>query len=128
MLLSFMLFVTPGSAAMYFILRFVRANQTIGSARTDTARAQARTEGARRAAAVAERTAQLAQLHIGQALAVASKIELVDEKVTGLADYLVAQIEGMPQAGAGRHTRPALPDQDDVAAISGSNAQEGMLP
>ena len=35
MLLSFVLVVTPGSAAMYFILRFIKANQNISMARTD---------------------------------------------------------------------------------------------
>jgi hypothetical protein len=125
MLLEFALVVTPGSAAMYFILRFIRANQTISSARTDTARAQARTEGARRAAAVAEMTAQQALAHTGEALAVARTIELVDEKVTSLTDYLVARIEGVPQPGGGRHSRAVL-GGDEASAISGSG-QEGML-
>ena len=37
MLLSFLLFVTPGSALMFFIFRFIKANQTISVAHTDTA-------------------------------------------------------------------------------------------
>jgi hypothetical protein len=126
MLLEFALVVTPGSAAMYFIIRFIRANQTISAARTGTVRAEARLEGARRATKVAELTAQQALAQTGQALAVARTIELVDEKVTSLADYLITQIEGTPQPGGGRHSRPAL-GGDEMPAISGG-AQEGMLP
>jgi hypothetical protein len=52
-------------------------------------------------------------------------IELVDEKVTSLASYLVTKIDGeAPARHAGRH---ALPDKNDLPAITGGT-QEGMLP
>jgi hypothetical protein len=111
---------------MFFIFRFIKAHQTVSVARTDTARAKARMEAAQRASAVAEGTAREALSQTGQALAVARTIELVDEKVTNLTDYLVAKIDGEAPArrAAGRH---ALPGEEDVPAITGS-AQEGILP
>jgi hypothetical protein len=125
MLLSFVLFVTPGSALMFFILRFIRANQTISVARTNTARTEARLEAAQEASAVAQGTAREALSQTGQALAIARTIELVDDKVTSLTDYLVTRIDGAaPARRAGRH---ALPGGNDVPAITGS-AQEGILP
>ena len=53
MLLSFLLFVTPGSALMFFIFRFIRANAQVSIARTDSARAVARLDAADEAVAVA---------------------------------------------------------------------------
>ena len=128
MLLSFVLFITPGAALMFFIVRFIKANATVSVARTDTARVEARLEAARQASAVAEGTAREALSQTGQALAIARTIELVDEKVTSLTDYLVTQIEGPgSDRGAGRHTRPELPGGQDRPAIAGGG-QEGMLP
>jgi hypothetical protein len=126
MLLEFVLFVTPGSALMFFIVRFIKANAQVGIARTGTARAEARLDAANRASSVAEGTAREALSQTGQALAIARTIELVDEKLTGLTDYLVARIDGEAPAArrAGRH---ALPARDDVPAIT-SSGQEGMLP
>jgi hypothetical protein len=126
MLLEFVLFVTPGSGLMFFIFRFIKANAQVGIARTDTARAEARLEAAQRASAVADGTAREALAQTGQALAVARTIELVDEKVTSLTDYLVARIDGDAPARrpAGRH---ALPGGQDLPAITGGG-QEGILP
>jgi hypothetical protein len=124
MLLSFVLFVTPGSALMFFIFRFIRAKSMVSVSRTDTARAEARLEAAGQAVAVAEGTAREALSQTGQALHVAKKIELVHDQVTSLTDYLVTKIEGEPPARrAGRH---ALPAADDAPAIT--SGQEGMLP
>jgi hypothetical protein len=125
MLLEFVLFVTPGSALMFFIMRFIRANAQVSIARTDTARAEARLEGAQRASTVAEGTAREALSQTGQALAIARTIELVDDKVTSLTDYLVARIDGEPPT-ARRGGRHALPASGDVPAITSSG--EGMLP
>jgi hypothetical protein len=124
MLLSFVLFVTPGSALMFFIFRFIKASQMVSVARTDAARAGARLEAAQQASAVARETAREALSQTGQALEIARTIELVDEKVTSLTDYLVTRIDGEAPArrAAGRH---ALPGWDDVAAIAGSG-REGM--
>ena len=125
LLLSFVLFVTPGSALMFFIFRFIRANAQVGIARTGAARAEAHLEAAGRASAVAEGTAREALSQTGQALEIARTIELVDEKVTSLTSYLVTKIDGEPPARrpAGRH---ALPGGQDVAAITGGT-QEGAL-
>ena len=67
MLLSFLLFVTPGSALMFFIFRFIKANAQVGIARTDSARAVARLDAADRAVAVAEGTAREALASTRQA-------------------------------------------------------------
>jgi hypothetical protein len=126
MLLEFLLFVTPGSGLMFFIFRFIRANAQVGIVRTDTVRAEARLEAAQRASAVADATAWEALAQTGQALEVARTIELVNENVTTLTEYLVTKIDGAaPQRGAGRHSRSVLPG-GDVPAITGG--QEGMLP
>jgi hypothetical protein len=126
MLLSFLLFVTPGSALMFFIFRFIKANAQVGIARTDSARAVARLDAADRAVAVAEGTAREALASTGQALNTTRAIELVDEKVTSLTDYLVTRIDGEPSArrSGGRH---ALPGGQDLPAITGGG-QEGVLP
>ena len=126
MLLSFLLFVTPGSALMFFIFRFIRANAQVSIARTDSARAVARLEAADEAVAVAQGTAREALASTRQALDTTRAIELVDEKVTNLADYLVTRIGGEPSArrAAGRH---ALPGGQDLPAIT-EGGQEGMLP
>jgi len=51
-------------------------------------------------------------------------IELVDEKVSELTQYLVDQIEGTTGGGpSGRHARPALPGQE-LPAIGAGQAQE----
>jgi hypothetical protein len=117
LLLSFVLFVTPGSALMFFIFRFIRANAQVSIARTDTVRAEARLGAAEQASAVADATAREALSQTGQALQIARTIELVDEKVTGLTDYLVTRIDGKAPARrpAGRH---ALPGGQDVPAIT----------
>jgi hypothetical protein len=120
MLLSFVLYVTPGGALMFFIVRFVKAHAMVSVARTDTARAEVRLEAAREASTVAQGTAREALAQTGQALAIARTIEQVDERVQSLTDYLVTQIEGTaPQRGAGRHTGPALPGAGDRPAITG---------
>jgi len=129
MLLSFLLFVMPGSALMFFIFRFIKANAQVSIARTDSARAAARLDAADRAVAIAEGTAREALASTRQALDTTRAIELVDEKVTSLTDYLVGQIEGAAASprGGGRHTRHALPGGQDLPAITGS-AQDGVLP
>ena len=126
MLLSFLLFVTPGSALMFFIFRFIKANAQVGIARTDSARAVARLDAADRAVAVAEGTAREALASTRQALNTTRAIELVDEKVTSLTDYLVTRIDGEPSArrSGGRH---ALTGGQDLPAITGGG-QEGVLP
>jgi hypothetical protein len=125
MLLSFVLFVTPGLALMFFIFRFIRANAQVTIARTGTAHAEARLEAAREASQVARETAREALAGTRQALETTRAIELVDEKVTSLTDYLVTRIDGEPPARrAGRHVLPA---GDERPAITGSG-QEGMLP
>jgi hypothetical protein len=118
MLLEFVLFVAPGGGFMYCVYRFVRAKDLVSVARVDAARAGARLEAAQEAAAVAQGTAQEAMAQTGEALAIARTIELVDEKVTGLTNYLVAQIEGAAPPQAGRHTRPVLPGTEEFPAIS----------
>jgi hypothetical protein len=124
MLLSFVLFTAPGSALMFFIFRFIKTRGLVSVARTDKVRAEARLAAAWQASAVAEGTAREALSQTGQALEIARTIELVDEKVTSLTDYLVTKIDGEAPArrSAGRH---ALPGGDDVAAIADG---EGVLP
>ena len=125
MLLPLLLFVTPASALMFVILRFIKANAQVTIARTGTAHAEARLEAAEEASEVARETALEALAGTRAALETTRAIELVDEKVSGLADYLVSRIDGEPPARrAGRH---ALPAAGERPAITGSG-QEGMLP
>jgi len=120
-MLSFVLFVTPGSALMYFIYRFVRANQQTAVVRIDAARSGALMEAAREASAVAQGTAQEALAQTGQALHIARTIEQVDENVRGLTEYLVARIDGdVTQRGTGRH---AVPGGEDIPAITGGSGE-----
>jgi len=51
--IEFLLVITPGSALMFFIFLFIRANATVSVARTGTARAEARLEAAQDASAIA---------------------------------------------------------------------------
>lgn len=119
MLLSFLLFVTPGSALMFFIFRFIRANAQVSIARTDSARSAARLEAADEAVAVAQGTAREALASTRQALDTTRAIELVGEQVANLADYLVTRIDGgPPPRRAGRH---ALPGGQDFPAITGGH-------
>ena len=85
LLFTFLLVVTPGSALMFFILRFIHAHAEVGIARTDAARSQARMIGAQEAAAIAGETARTALGQTSEALAIARKIETVNEQVAGLA-------------------------------------------
>lgn len=124
MLLSFVLVVTPGGALMYVIYRFVKTKDLVTVARTDAARTGALLGAAREASAVAQGTAREAMAQTGQALEIARTIEQVDEKVQDLTDYLVARIEGeAPPRRTGRH---ALPGGEDVPAIAGGGAPEGI--
>jgi hypothetical protein len=126
MLLSFLLFVTPGSALMFFVFRFIKANAQVSIARTDSARAGARLDAADRAVAVAEGTAREALASTRQALDTTRAIELVGKQVTSLTDYLVTRIDGEPPArrAVGRHE---LPGGQDLPAITGTT-QDGVLP
>ena len=120
-----LLLVTLGSTLMFFIFRFIRANAQVTIARTGTARAEARLESAEEASEVARETAREALAGTRQALETTRAIELVDEKVSSLTDYLVTRIDGEPPARrAGRH---ALPAGDERPAITRSG-HEGMLP
>jgi hypothetical protein len=118
LLFTFLLVVTPGSALMFFILRFIKAHAQVGIARTDTARAEARMIGAQEAAAIAGETARTALGQTTQALEIARTIETVGEQVAGLTEYLVVKIDGEPPARRpARHAR-ALPSANDLPAIS----------
>jgi hypothetical protein len=123
MLLEFLLFVTPGSALMFFILRFIKAHAQIGIARTDTARAEARMIDAQEAAQIAGETAREAMGQVTDALQIARTIELVDGKL----DYVVAKIDGseaLARRSAGKHAR-ALPSANDLPAIT---ANDRIIP
>lgn len=121
MLLTFLAFVTPGSALMVFIVRFIGANAKVSVARTDAARAEARLGAARETSALMGETAREAMGQVSEALAIAHTIEAVDGKL----DYIVAKIDGSDAPArrtAGRHAR-ALPSANDLPAIG-----EGMMP
>lgn len=125
LLFTFLLVVTPGSALMFFILRFIRAHAQVSIARTDTARAIARMEAAKETSAIAGETARTALGQTTQALEIARVIETVDEKVDSLTEYLVSKIDGEAHARAtGRHVR-ALPSGNEYPAIS---ANDRMIP
>ena len=100
-MLLFVLYVTPGAAAMVAIWRLVKSRTLVTVARVDAARAGARLEGAERAAELAEAgradaagAAREALGQLGEALAVARGVEQVGLQVQGLTDYLVARIDG----------------------------------
>jgi hypothetical protein len=123
LMLFLVLFGAPGSALGFVIYKLIKTRDLVTIARTDAARSGARLEAAREASEVAQGTAREAMSQTGQALEIARTIELVDEKVTSLTDYLVTQIEGEAPArrGTGRH---ALPGGGDLPAITGGG-QEG---
>jgi hypothetical protein len=124
-LLEFIAWITPGSGLMFALYRLVKSKSQVSIIQVRAARSEARLEAADQAVAVAEGTAREALASTRQALETTRAIELVDEKVTSLAEYLVTKIDGeTPARHAGRH---ALPGGDDLPAITGS-AQEGMLP
>ena len=119
MLVEFLIIITPGSALMVFILRFIkRSNTKVSIARMDTARADARWEAAQAASVVAGETAREALGQTTAALEIARNIETVGEQVAGLTEYLVAKIDGEPPARRpARHAR-ALPSANHLPAIS----------
>jgi hypothetical protein len=135
-LLEFVAYVSPGGALVYFICRRVirGRDRLVTGLRVDAVRADVKLRAAEQAALVSEEgraeaagTAREALARTREALAVARTIELVDEKVTSLTDYLVTRIEGEAPARrtVGRH---ALPGGQDVPAIHGIASREGFLP
>jgi hypothetical protein len=123
-LLEFIAWITPGSGLMFALYRLVKSRSQVSVFQVRAARSEARLEAADRAVAAAEGTAREALAGTRQALETTRAIELVDEKVTSLAEYLVTKIDGeTPTRNVGRH---ALPGGDDLPAITGST-QEGML-
>lgn len=126
LLLEFMIIITPGSAVMGFLARlvWVRYETSVSQLRARAVRTEAHLEAADRRAVVAEGTAREALTGMNQAIKTTRVIELVDEKVTKLTQYLVDQIEGTPGGGpSGRHARPALPGQE-LPAIDVGQAHE----
>jgi hypothetical protein len=119
MLVEFVLVITPGSALMVYILRFIKKSNTkVTIARMDTVRADARWEAAQAASVVAGETAREALGQTSAALEIARNIETVGEQVAGLTEYLVSKIDGEPPARrTARHAR-ALPSANDLPAIS----------
>jgi hypothetical protein len=121
MLVEFLISITPGSALMVVIFRFIKAKSQVTISRTETVRASARMEAAQEAAAIADRTARIALGQTTEALGIARTIESVDEKV----DYIVSRIDGdSPVRATGRHAR-TLPNGNDRPAISSG---DGILP
>lgn len=127
-LLEFVAFVAPGGGLVYFIWRrLVKSTELVTVVRVDAARTGARLEAANRAVGVAEDTAREALASTRQALETARVIELVDEKVQVLTDYLVSQIEGTAGGdGGGWHARPAFSVGEDYTAITVGGEQEGF--
>ena len=125
MLFFVLAYGAPSSAVAFVIYRLVKTKEMVSIARTGTAHAEARLEAAQKSTLVARETALEALAGTRQALETTRAIELVDEKVSSLTEYLVTKIDGeAPVRRAGRH---ALPGSDDRPAITGSG-QEGMLP
>ncbi len=119
MLVEFLIIITPGSALIAFLLRFIaRSNTKVSIARMDTTRAEARLVGAQEAAAIAGETARTALGQTTQALEIARGIETVGEQLSGLTEYLVAKIDGEPPARrTAKHARE-LPSGNALPALT----------
>lgn len=118
-LLEFVAYIAPGSGLMFVLYRLVKKKYEVSVAHVQVraVRSEARLEAADRAVAAAEGTAREALASTRQALETTHAIQLVDEKVTSLTDYLVTKIDGVEQSQrAGRH---ALPGGDGLPAITG---------
>jgi hypothetical protein len=118
--------VLPGAVSLYLYYRLTKVKEALFAARRQVAHAQARHEGARRAAHVAETrcTQVLAQMEkalaqTGEALEIAGHIELVSQQIHGLIEY-IANPQDAPiplQHEPGRHALPgpgrhALPSSE----------------
>jgi hypothetical protein len=109
LLLEFMIIITPGTAVMGFLGRlvWVKYETSVSQLRARAVRTEAHLEAADRRALVAEGTAREALTGMNRALETTRVIELVDEKVTELTQYLVDRIEGRAEQRTGRHALPA---------------------
>src|SRR5260370_40011884 len=128
-----------GAAILYLYYRLTKTKEALFAAKRPAAHAQARQQGARRAAQVAEKrcTQVLGQMETalaqtGQALEIAGHIELVSQQLHGLIDYIANPDYAPPplQYEPGRHALPgpgrrALNPSD---AFDGADAFDGSEP
>src|SRR5260370_2165312 len=101
-----------GAAILYLYYRLTKTKEALFAAKRPAAHAQARQQGARRAAQVAEKrcTQVLGQMETalaqtGQALEIAGHIELAGQHLHGLIDYLPNPYDAPPPL----HYHPAPP-------------------
>ena len=104
----------PGAVIWFLYYRLTKTKEALFAAKRQAAHAQARHEGARRAAQVAEKrcTQVLGQMEkaltqTGEALEIAGHIELVSQQLHGLIDYIANPLDAPPlQHEPGRHALP----------------------
>lgn len=123
LLLEFMIIITPGSTVLVLLGWLVKTKyeSSVTQLRVNVTRSEAHLEAAGRRALVAEGTAREALTGMNRALETTRAIELVDEKVTELTQYLVDRIEGTADRPSGRH---ALPAEDTRPQIGSGQPQE----
>jgi hypothetical protein len=116
----------PATVSVYLYYRLTKTKEALFAARRQAAHAQARHEGARRAAHVAEKrcTQVLGQMEqalaqTGEALEIAGHIKLVSQQIHGLIEYIADPLDAPAplQHEPGRHALPgpgrhALPSSE----------------
>lgn len=119
LLVDFLMYVTPGGAGVFFLMRWVKGKAVVSGLRMDAVRADAELEESRKAALVAQGTAKEQRVLLGDALQVAKAVEHVDEVVTWVAGFLTDQVQWRP--GDGR----ALPGGPGQPSITAGDQEEG---
>jgi hypothetical protein len=118
-LVDFLLYVTPGGAGIFFLMRWVKGKALVSGLRLDAARSDAQLDAAREAAEAAQGTSEQQRVLLGDALQVAKRVEHVDEIVTGLADFLSSRVAWRPGDA------PALPGAPGRPSVTAGDQEEG---
>ncbi len=126
MIYALLAVVLPGAVIVFLTWRLTKTREALVAARRQATHAQARQQGARRAAQVAEKRCsqvlgqmETALAQTGAALEIAGTIELVSQQLHGLINYIANPDDAPPplQHEPGRHALPgpgrhALPGGD----------------
>jgi hypothetical protein len=122
LLVDFLLYVTPGGAGIFFLMRWVKGKTVVSGLRVDAVRADAELGASREAARVAQGTAREQRVLLGDALQVAKTVERVDETLTWVAGFLTDQVQWRPGDGC------ALPGALGQPSITAGDQEEGGRP
>lgn len=115
----FLLVMTSGGGAVFFLFRWLKGKTVVSGMRLDAVKADAELEASREAARVAQGTVREQRVLLGDALQVAKSVEHVDETLTWVADFLASRVAWRPG------DVPALPGAPGRPAVTAGDQGEG---